>query len=244
MIYEFQNKMKGWGIESLDDTNLDEQFVAEAREFLKKVENKELDEEATKAEDARLVELFESRHDEIKVDSEEIKKEKQKTADLLAEKEETRKANLIKQAQIDVAKLTDVESLEKLKPKYEELPEALQVVQNKIDWVKTEHEKKDKKVQKKADADKATDEADKLEKARKDKIAVDKAAAKAPTKKIIEGLKKLAGMKGYYATYDDLRAIGIRPTGDDMEIEEFQLIRQYSFKVYKIISPPDKKIKE
>ena len=126
MIYEFQNKMKGWGIESLDDTNLDEQFVAEAREFLKKVENKELDEEATKAEDARLVELFESRHDEIKVDSEEIKKEKQKTADLLAEKEETRKANLIKQAQIDVAKLTDVESLEKLKPKYEELPEAIQ----------------------------------------------------------------------------------------------------------------------
>lgn len=248
MIYEFQNKMKGWGIESLDDTNLDEQFVAEAREFLKKVENKELDEEATKTEDAKLVELFEARHDREDVDSDLIKVEKEKNAKLLAEKEEIRKENLIKQAKIEVYKDNNLESLEKLKETYKELPEAIQVIDNKINWVKEQQaESQRKKDDKKAVGNAATleddrkDKVDKLEKARKDKIAVDKTTAEAPTKKIIEGLKKLANMKGYYANYSDLRAIGIDPTGDDMEIEGFKLIRQYSFKVYKIISPPDKK---
>ena len=57
---------------------------------------------------------------------------------------------------------------------------------------------------------------------------------------LIDGLKKLSRMKGYFANYDDLRAIGIHPTGDDMEIKGFKLIRQFSFKVYQIIPPKGK----
>ena len=163
-MYEFQKKMTEWGIESLDDPNLEEQFVTEAREFLKKVENKELDEESTKAEDAKLVELFKARHEKENIDSEPIVIEKEKNKKLSEEKEETRKKNLVSQAQIEVSKLTDIETLEKLKAKYEELPEALQVIQGKIDWVKDEQEKSRKKKDDKVITDAAEAEAERIKK--------------------------------------------------------------------------------
>ena len=233
-MYNFQTKMKEWGITSLDDPNLDNQFITEAKEFLKKVENKELDEEATKKADENLVELFEARHNENIVDSEELKAEKVKNQALIEKNEETRKANLIKQAAIDVSKNTNLESLEKLKGTYGEIPEALKIIEDKIKWVKDQQGKSQ------GQKDEKELEAERLRVEEENR----KAAADKPTKDKIAGLKKLASIKGYYATYNDLKNIGIQPTGDDMTIHGYRLIRQYSFKVYEIVAPKEPEVKK
>ena len=122
------------------------------------------------------------------------------------------------------------------------------MVENKIGFVKEEQEKSKNQKEKKTKETNAVTQADGLEQGRKDKKKEAEEKAKqeteAPAKMMIDGLNKLASMKGYFATYKDLRLIGIKPTGDDMEIHGFKLTRQYSFTVYEITPPKKKETKK
>ena len=235
-MYKFEKKMREWDIDSLNDPNLDGQFVSEAKEFLRKVDNKELDDDNIIKEDERLMELFDSLHEQLLEDSEAVRIEKIKNKKLKEENEKIRKNNIINKAQISISKINDIADLEKLKEDYKDVPEALAIVEGKIQWLKEEQKKKDETKAKEAEAEAKAKAKAKAE-AEAERIAKEK--EQAPTKKMIDGLKKLSKMKGYYANYDDLRAIGIKPTGDDMEIKGFKLIRQFSFKVYKIVPPKE-----
>lgn len=241
-MFEFQKKMeKEYNVTTLDDPNLHEDFVSEAREFLQKVENGELDDDKKKEGDQALVVLFDAKHQPE--DSDEVKAQKEENRLLQEKQAQTEKENLIKQAKIDVSETIDLKVLQKLRIDYYDEPEALQVVENKINFITEEKEKSSKQKEKKTKEIGAVSDADKLEQQRKEKVKKEEEEKEAPAKIIIDGLNKLASMKGYYATYEDLRAIGIKPTGDNMEVHGFKLIRQYYFRIYEII-PPKKETKK
>jgi hypothetical protein len=229
MEYKYKLLLKEHKL-TLESDVLDPAFVQKAKDFEEALKKKELTEDQINAIDDELVELFS--HLEIEeVDSPELAKEKHKAKVLEAK-------NVIAAAET-------LDELKKLQKEYEALPELQPFIEKRIEKLeKAVEEATDKAEKEKFITDstaeiaaakyetlaglseKFKDHPD-LVKLIEARIIKEKPAAKEMTIR-----EKLQAAKKRRWTYDDLIAIGIKPTGDDMKIEGVYLQREYMFKVY------------
>jgi hypothetical protein len=233
MEYKYKLLLKEHKL-TLESDVLDPAFVQKAKDFQADLEAKKLTEDQINAIDDELVALFGQLEIE-EVDSPELAKEKHK-AKVLEAKEV-------------IAAAGSMDELKKLQKEYEEFPELQPFIEKRIEKLEKAAQEAVDKTEKIKFMSDATAEIEaaayealaalsgkykehpdllKLIEAR---IEKEKPAAKELTIR-----EKLQAAKKRRWTYDDLIAIGIKPTGDDMEVEGVYLQREYMFKVYFIIA--------
>jgi hypothetical protein len=226
---EYKKLMEKWEVK-LDNPDLDPAFVQKATEFETKLKNNELSDDEIKAWDNDLVNCFNELHNFSEEESAEVLAAKRKTE--------------IAEAKNEIAEAETLESLTGLQQKFAHLTELAPFIQKRIEKIQkvmeTEQENKFS-----AEASAEIQGADYetlpslLEKYKdypqivKSIEARIEAEKPAPAQETLRD--KLQKAKKREWSYGDLKAIGIEPTGDDMEIEGVYLERQYMFKVYKII---------
>jgi hypothetical protein len=121
-MLKYQTKIEEYGITSLDHKHLADSFRQRAKEFVAKIEAKELTEEEIAKEDQALLDLFNDLHNTKEEDSEELKKIKLE--------------NLMLKGKEAVSKTDDPEELEKLKAEYKDSEEVIAVIDHKIARIK------------------------------------------------------------------------------------------------------------
>ena len=117
-MLKYQTKLEEYNIVSLDSKNLAESFQKRAKEFMAKIEAKELTDDEIAKEDQALVDLFNDLHDTKTEDTDEVKKLKLK--------------NLALQGKEAVSKIKDPAELEKLKAEYKDSEEVVKLIDDKI----------------------------------------------------------------------------------------------------------------
>lgn len=237
MDIKYRKLMKDWNIESFDNPILDPAFVQPAKEFEEKLKNNELTDEEIKATDDELVVLFEKLHPQELIDSPEV------TA-------ANRKAEFA-EAKNEIAEADSIPTLTGLSVKFSHLTELAPFIEKRIEKLTKANEasSKDKFTADALAEIKAAEYANlqHLFEKYKDHLELLKviearieAEKPEPPKETLRD--KLANAKKREWSYDDLRAIGIAPTGDNMEIEGVYLERQYMFYVYLITKVDGKRI--
>lgn len=220
---------------ALDSDILDPAFVAKAKEFEERLENKSLTDDQIKQWDDDLIKMFNELHTIEEEDSPEVQAAKRK-ADIAEAKEEITQAESIEQLKV-------------LQKKFQHLPELAPFMEKRIDkFEKTAETEQRNKVISEAielvnkanynilpDLEKQYSEYPQVVKVIQSRIEKEKPAERAIR-------EKLAGAKKREWTFQELREIGIEPTGDDMEIEGVTLERQYLFRVYHITKVDGKRV--
>jgi hypothetical protein len=237
MKLAYENLMKELKL-TLDSDVLDPAFVEKAKDFQEKLSNKELTAEQIEQTDAELVEMLNAITEED--DSDEVKAEKRR-----AEIAEAR--NVIAEADT-IEKLTGLEA-EYMKKGFKELLPFIDKRKEKIEKAARETAAAEehrlameeitgaKYEDLAALSDKYKGNAD-LEKAINDRIEKEKPAPKDKTLR-----EKILAKEKRKWFYQDLREIGINPTGEqEMEIEGITFTREVFFKVYYITAVDGKKV--
>lgn len=233
---EYRNLLKEWGL-TLQSDVLDPAFAQKANEFEAKVSNSELTDDEIKVWDDDLVACFKELHNFEETDSEEV---------ILANRKlETAEAKTL------ISEASDIDSLTALQNRYKHLTEITSILNKKIEKTNKESQASAQNTFL-ANANNEIlaanySELIALQEKYKDyddlsqliNTRIEEGKPEESRKNIRE---KLADAKKREWTYDDLRAIGIKPTGDDMEIEGVYLQRQYLFKVYHIVRVDGKKV--
>jgi phenylalanyl-tRNA synthetase alpha subunit len=204
MALKYQEKLTSWNIENLSDSALDGKFVSKATAFEASLKKGTLSPEEIEATDTELCELFDTLHDFEEVDNSEVTQMKEQI--------------LINEVKTQVQNCNDLTELTDLANKYGKYPEITRYIDVRVDQVKAEIAKEQKEAQEKAEQ-----EAEQA-KAHQEK---EKKSAEANTLK-----EKLLQKRDW--TYDQLRELGITPSGDDMQVEGVILTRVYMFKAYKV----------
>lgn len=226
MDLQYRKLMKDWNV-TLESDALDRAFVTKATEFEEKLKINALSDDEITALDNELVELF-NKQDLVEEDSPEVKAANRKAA--------------IAEAKNEIAEAETIEVLKALQKKFEHLPELDTFIEKRIEKIQkaTETAQQNKFLTEANEEIKATDflnlpallekykDHPDLLKTIQSRIEKEKPHVE-PTLR-----EKLSNAKKREWTYDDLRAIGITPTGDDMEVEGVYLQRQYLFYLYKI----------
>jgi len=228
-MLEYQKKLKDvYQINDLSDDALDAAFVAKAKELHQKIENKSISEEEIREADQELVELFDELHEIEEVDDPKVT-ELQTQNTILKGKEAASAANTI-------------EDLQKIAEEYKQFPEVVEVCNSKIEAIQKKSQAENE-LQQKVSGIKTIEELQEFAKELDDKnpkvveivnarINELKAEKEGKSKSIKE---KLLSQPVW--SYDQLRAIGINPTGDDMVVEGVKLLRKYMFKAYEVVKP-------
>lgn len=233
---EYKKLMEKWEVK-LDNPVLDPAFVQKATEFEAKVKNNELSDEEIKTWDDDLVKCFNDLHQFSEPESREV---------VAA----VRKAE-IAEAKNEIAEAETLDALTVLQQKFAHLTELSDFIQKRLDKVrKAVMDNQQRQVLSEATAEiKAWEYAslsDLLEKYKDHPELISIIEARIEKEKpapIQETLRdKIQKAKKREWSYADLRAVGIEPTGDDMDIEGVYFERQYMFKVYKIITVDGKKV--
>lgn len=228
MEYKYKVLLKENNL-TLESDVLDPAFVQKAKDFQADLDAKKLTEDQINAIDDELVELFNKLEFE-EVDSPEVIKEKRRAA--------------IAEAREEIAAAETEEALLGLQKKHEELPELQPFIEKRIEKVRKAMEAAGKEkftADARAEIEAAAYEAlavllekykdhPDLVKLIEARIEKEKPAPKEQTLR-----EKIQAAKKRRWTYEDLKAIGIKPTGDDMEIEGVYFQRQYLFYVYHIV---------
>jgi hypothetical protein len=204
-MYEFEKQLKKYSEIGLDDPELTPGWVELAREFLTKAPD--MDDDERNAADAELTEKFKSMHTEEFIESKELTKVKADQQDLRKKTEKIEKDQRLTDLRIQAdkdLKHTDIEKLTKLKEKYAELPDIIKQFDLQIGELK-------KAAEKAADDEK-------------------KKRTSQPAEKSTE--EKLKALHGKEVSYQDLKNLGIEPTGDDMEVGNIKLYRRLYFFAY------------
>jgi hypothetical protein len=222
---------------TLDNPVLDPAFVTKANDFEEKLKSNQLTDEEIKATDDELVALFNA-HDLSEEDSEEVKK---------AQRNES-----IANARLAITEASDVKVLTGLLKKYEDLPEVLPDIQAKITKLekkaqeqaneKTEKENKEKRARLIEEGTKEIKDAkyenlQALGEKYKEfpelvKLVNDRHVAEKPDNDD-EKLKATLLTKKEWS-YGELKAKGIKPTGNDMTVAGVRMEKEYMLEVYRV----------
>jgi hypothetical protein len=215
---------------------LDPAFVEKAKDFEKKLSRHELsDEEAAVIDDELMGMLAELEVTEV--DSKEVK-----AANLRAE---------IAEAKNQVSEATSIDELKELQEKFAHLPGLDKFIAVRIERSEKElNDKNAKKFQEEAlqEIEQAAyaDLSALAEKYKEHAGLLKKINGRIKDENPAKGQEtpreKLAAAKKREFSYDELRAMGIEPTGDDINVEGVILERQYMFKVYRIVSIDGKRV--
>jgi hypothetical protein len=235
MKLDYRKFMEDWDI-TLDHPVLDKAFVVKARKFEADLAEKKLTDEQIKETDAELLRILTEEHKFEEVDSEEVVKEKLR--------------NRILEAKNKISEAESVEAIEALQEEYKDVYKELkEFIAKRIE-----------KLQKAADSEarkKVLDEGSQEIEAAGDDILeslqdkykdypellkkisarIEKRPAKDKTLR-----EKILDRKKRGWTFDELREVGVKVTGDDMEVEGIVFERQYGFKVYHIRMVDNKKV--
>lgn len=227
--------MEDWDI-TLDHPVLDKAFVVKARKFEADLAEKKLTDEQIKETDAELLRILTEEHKFEEVDSDEVVKEKLR--------------NRILEAKNKISEAESVEAIEALQEEYSDVYKELkEFIAKRIE-----------KLQKAADSEarkKVVDEGsleieaadddvleslqdkykDYPELLKKISARIEKRPAKDKTLR-----EKILDRKKRGWTFDELREVGVKVTGDDMNVEGIVFERQYGFKVYHIRMVDNKKV--
>ncbi len=226
-----ENKVK------LTDEIIDPAFRTKAEDLEKKLAANALSDDEIKAADDELVKLFYELHNVSEEDSEELQREKLKSRTLegknkIAEAETIEEINALAKEYEDCPDLqTFIEKRKEKLQKASQAAERTKFVTEATEEIKTAEYKNLQSL-----LTKYKDEPDLL-KLVQQRIEKDKPADPPASKR---DLLSKAHKREW--SYDDLRKIGIEPTGDDMEIDGVYLQRQYMLKIYKIYSVDGKRI--
>lgn len=221
----------------LEDEAIDPAFRAKAEDFEKKVAENQLSDDEIKAADEELVSLFKELHNFTEEDSDELKLEKHRTRTLegknkIAEAETIEEIAALEKEYDDCPDL--VPFIEKRKEKLQKASQAAQ--RNKFIQDATEEVKSAGYDNLPGLLTKYKDEPEiiKLIQAR---IEKDKPADLPKSKR---DMLQQAHKREW--SYEDLRKIGIEPSGVDMKIEGVYLRKKHMFKLYEIIEVDGKSI--
>jgi hypothetical protein len=226
--------MEDWNV-TLESDALDRAFVTKAKEFEEKLKINALSDDEITAWDNELVGLF-NEQDLVEEDSPEVKAANRKRE--------------IAEAKNEIAEAETIEALTALQKKFEHLPELDTFIEKRIEKIRkaTEDAQQNKFLTEATEEIKATDYPNLpalLEKYKDhpDLIKLIQTRIEKEKPHVEPTLReKLSGAKKREWSYDDLRAIGITPTGNDMEIEGVLLKRQYLVYVYKIEKVDGKRV--
>jgi hypothetical protein len=202
MKLKFHAKLAEYDIVNLDDKVLNPGFVEKARAFELEIEKGTLTDEEIKTQDEELCILFEEVHEFTPVDSDEVNQLKTE--------------NYIHSVKEKVSEMTNLDELGTLITENQKHPELVEYINKRMDKVK-------KDIQDIADKAEKKKMVDALESTKKAKS--NPAPAPQPTLQ-----QKL--LKKVEWTYDELRALGIKVTGQDMVVEGVRLKKKYLFLGY------------
>jgi hypothetical protein len=236
MEINYRKLMEEWEI-GLDSPVLDGAFVTKAQDFEAKLKAGSLTDDEIKAIDEELVTLF-NQHERHLEDSPEVKKEKRK--------------NAILEAREKIANAETIGAIEALEEEYGEyLPELVQFIEKRkekiakaleVDATKLFIENAGIEIEGAAYGalpallEKYKDHPELI------KVINVRVEKEKPEPKELTLKEKILNAKKRQWTYDELKALGIKITGDDMEIEGIYFQRQYLYKVYHIIKVDGKKV--
>jgi hypothetical protein len=236
MEIKYRKLMEEWGVK-LDNPVLDPAFVTKATQFEADLKAGKLTDDQIKATDDELVAMFNQLEKE-ELDSPELIKEKKKNR-ILEAKDKIAEAGTLDQIAGYEKEYGDVMPelaafIEKRKEKIGKATEESQQKQFIADAGKTIAEAAYADLP--ALAEKYKDYSE-LIKAINARIEKEKPAPQPETLR-----EKIQKSKKRQWTYKELEAIGIKPTGDDMELEGISFQRQYLYKVYHIIAVDGQKV--
>jgi hypothetical protein len=222
---------------TLDSEVLDPAFVTKVQDFEAKLAKKALTEEEINSTDEELVKLFNETVEIQEVESPEVQKANHRAA--------------IAEAKEKITNATTLNELKKLQVEFINLPELDPFISKRIERMEAAEKEEitKKQLSEFAEEVKASDYADLtgLQEKYKDqpetlKLIQARLEKEKPSPKDKTIREKLQEAKKRRWSFDELRAIGIKVTGDDMEIEGVTLERQYMFKVYEIVAVDGKPV--
>lgn len=231
MTIKYRQLMKEYEVTLENKDNvLDKAFVSKALDFEEKLKNNQLTDDEITALDNELVELFNTLHDFAEVDSDEIKAAEHKAA--------------VAEAKAVIAESGTIEDLSILREKYNELSEVHPLIDSKIEKLQAKGQKsKDEERAKLIDAGKkeiAAAKYDELQamgekyKEYPELVAIiNKRHADEKPDNEQSKLKETLLQKKEWS-YAELKALGINPTGNDMNVAGLKLEKEYLFSIYRV----------
>lgn len=230
MKLKYKAKLDEFEIKDLNDPNLDPAFVAKAKEFEEKITKGTLSDLEIAEIDDDLCKIFDENHDFEEVDSEEVTSLKKQAT--------------ITEGKREVENNNDLKVLSEITQKYEDYPEVKEYAEKKAAGIKAELTKKQQAENAHKDLLESIENATELsqlkaiaEEYADNKQIVDLATEKAREIKAESEQKQKSDRAKTLLTkpewnYQQLRELGINPTGDDMVVDGVVLERQYMFKAY------------
>lgn len=213
-----------------EDKVLDKAFVSKALDFEEKLKNNQLTDEEITALDNELVELFNTLHDFVEEDSDEIKAANHKA--------------LLNEAKAAIAECGTIEDLAILREKYNELSEIEEIVEQKKEKIiKQGQQAASLKREKLIDNAKKEIAAAKYEelqalgekyKEYPELITIIKKRHNDEKPGNEEAKLKETLLSKKEWSYADLRALGINPTGNDMTVAGVRLDKEYLLTIYRV----------
>ena len=207
-MLKYQKKLDDFEIKSLDDEVLDAAFVVKAKEFEQKIANKSLSDEEIEAIDNELCTLFDEVHDFEEVPSDEVT--------------QLQRQNTILQGKQKVDKEKTIDGILLLIDEYKDYPEVLEPANEKLNSL--QEAQKQSEVKKK--------EAENKKKAEEQARAAEEAKKKEAEQKQMTIQERLLSKKVW--SYNELRKLGIEPTGENMIAQGVVLNRRYMFLAYEV----------
>jgi len=229
MTYKYEKLMQEWET-NMDNPVLDKAFVAKVEDFKQKLEKKSLTDEEIAIADDELCKLFKELHKLEEVESEDVKRANHKVR--------------VAEAKEEIASAETIQALKILQSKFDDLPELQPFIAKRIEKLdKVENDQqlqqtiaKGKEEIKSAPYSNLPGLIEKYKDHAELVALINQRIEKEKPSEDLTIRQKLANAKKKRFTYDELRAMGIKITGDDMEIEGIYLERQYLFKIYEITS--------
>jgi hypothetical protein len=236
MTLKYVELMKSQGI-FIDNPGLDPAFVSKVNTFEQKLKDGSMTDDEIKAADEELTQLF-SAHEIIEEDSPEVIAERKRTE--------------IAEAKAAIAESNDVKELSNLKGVYKEYPEVLTLIDAKITKINAAtKQKQDQEAAQKAEEARAKiieagtkeinmakyEDLQAMGEKYKEypelvKLVNDRHEKEKPQKDD-EDLKKQLLSKSEWS-YTALKAIGVKPTGNNMVVAGVKLEKEYLLEIYSV----------
>jgi hypothetical protein len=232
----FKEKMDDLSVKGYDDPDLDPAFVQAAKEFDQAIEAGTLTDEQIAVRDKELLELFITSHKIEDVDDEETR--------------QLKRENFIHAVKEEVSEISDAAKLEELLSEHKDFPELVTfITARKEKLVKAETKKREDFIQganaeiaNMTDiaaldiaAEKVKDIPELVELIKQRKAELKASQPKDPKTELTDLAKKLLTQEKW--TFDQLRSLGIKVTGENMTVDTIVLKREYLFNVYTRIKP-------
>lgn len=232
MAFKYEKLMQEWEM-NMDNPILDPAYVTKVKDFQTKLEKRSLNDDEITAWDNEICKMFVELHELREEDNPEMTKTKHR-ADMNELKNKIAEAETLEQVN---ALAGELENFPELQPFFDKRLDKLQKAAQSQQQAQVLQEINSSPYETLPSLlEKYKDHPD-LVKSIEHRIEKEKPQPKDKTKREL-----LSEAKKREWTYDELRAIGITPTGDDMEVEGVYLQRQYMFKVYRITKVDGQKI--